>query len=77
MGGFLAKTGSVKKGLPPGKPLISGTFPAGGLVLRCIKITKKIDLILTKSIGRLERNMLDMLHSLQNLCGLGVESYFG
>ena len=42
----------------------------------CIKITKKIDLILTKSIGRLERNMLDMLHSLQNLCGLGVESYF-
>lgn len=37
---------------------------------------KKIDLILTKSISRFGRNTLDMLRSLQDLHGLGVEVYF-
>lgn len=37
---------------------------------------KKIDLILTKSISRFGRNTLDMLRSLRDLHGLGVEVYF-
>lgn len=37
---------------------------------------KRIDLILTKSISRFGRNTLDMLRSLRNLHGLGVEAYF-
>ena len=37
---------------------------------------KKIDLILTKSISRFGRNTVDMLHSLRDLHGLGVEVYF-
>ena len=37
---------------------------------------KKIDLIFTKSISRFGRNTLDMLRSLQDLRGLGVEVYF-
>ncbi|MBR4472922.1 MAG: hypothetical protein IKS55_04730 [Oscillospiraceae bacterium] len=45
-GGFTVKNGGVKKGVQPEKPLISGTFRAGRPVLCCIKITKKIELIL-------------------------------
>ncbi len=41
------------------------------MISRCRK--KKIDLILTKSISRFGRNTLDMLRSLQDLSGLGVE----
>ena len=37
---------------------------------------KKIDLVLTKSINRFGRNTLDMLRSLRDLHGLGVEVYF-
>ena len=44
------------------------------MIVQCPK--KKIYLILTKSISRFRRNTLDMLCSLQNLRGLGVEVYF-
>lgn len=44
------------------------------MISQCRK--KKIDLILTKSISRFGRNTLDMLRSLQDLSGLGVEVYF-
>lgn len=37
---------------------------------------KRIDMILTKSINRFGRNTLDMLRSLRDLRGLGVEVYF-
>ena len=44
------------------------------MIAQCRK--KRIDLILTKSISRFGRNTLDMLRSLQDLRGLGVEVYF-
>jgi len=44
------------------------------MISKCRK--KKIDLILTKSISRFGRNTLEMLQSLQDLRGLGVEVYF-
>ena len=43
------------------------------MIAQCRK--KRIDLILTKSISRFGRNTLDMLSSLRDLCGLGVEVY--
>ena len=45
-GGFSAEIGDMKKGLPPGKPLISATFRAVRPDVCCIKITKKIDFII-------------------------------
>ena len=44
------------------------------MIAQCRK--KRIDLILTKSISRFGRNTLDMLRSLRDLRGLGVEVYF-
>lgn len=44
------------------------------MIRKCRK--KRIDLILTKSISRFGRNTLDMLRSLRNLHGLGIEVYF-
>ncbi len=44
------------------------------MIAQCRK--KRIDLILTKSISRFGRNTLDMLRSLRDLFGLGVEAYF-
>lgn len=44
------------------------------MIRKCRK--KKIDLILTKSISRFGRNTLDMLRSLRDLHGLGIEVYF-
>ena len=44
------------------------------MIAQCRK--KRIDLILTKSISRFGRNTVDMLRSLQDLRGLGVEVYF-
>lgn len=44
------------------------------MISQCRK--KEIDWILTKSVSRFGRNTLDMLRSLQNLRGLGVEVYF-
>ena len=44
------------------------------MLIQCRK--KRIDLILTKSISRFGRNTLDMLRSLRDLHGLGVEVYF-
>lgn len=44
------------------------------MMAQCQK--KRIDLILTKSISRFGRNTLDMLYSLRDLHGLGVEVYF-
>lgn len=44
------------------------------LISKCRK--KRIDLILTKSISRFGRNTLDMLQSLHDLHGLGIEVYF-
>ena len=41
------------------------------IIVQCCK--KKFDLILTKSIRHFGRNTLDMLHSLRDLSGLGVE----
>lgn len=57
-------TGLNVKGRPEFRKMIS----------KCQK--KKIDLILTKSISRFGRNTLEMLRSLQDLRGLGVEVYF-
>ena len=44
------------------------------MITQCRK--KKIDLILTKSISLFGRNTVDMLRSLRDLHGLGVEVYF-
>ena len=44
------------------------------MIAQCRK--KRIDLILTKPISRFGRNTLDMLRSLRDLRGLGVEVYF-
>ena len=44
------------------------------MIAQCRK--KRIDLILTKSISRFGRNTLDILRSLRDLRGLGVEVYF-
>lgn len=44
------------------------------MIAQCRK--KRIDMILTKSISHFGRNRLDMLHSLRDLRGLGVEVYY-
>ena len=44
------------------------------MIQKCRK--KKIDLILIKSISRFGRKTLDMLRSLRDLHGLGIEVYF-
>lgn len=44
------------------------------MINRCKK--GQIDLILTKSISRFGRNKLDMLRTLQELHGLGIDVYF-
>lgn len=66
----------MKKGLPPGKPLISATFGAVRPGMCCIKITKKIDLIITKSVSRFARNTVDTLITIRKLKEHGVEVYF-
>lgn len=44
------------------------------MIAQCRK--QRIDLILTKSISRFGRNTVDMLRSLRDLHGLGIEVYF-
>ena len=51
-GDFSAEIGDMKKGLPPGKPLISATFEAVRPDVCCIKITKKIEHITTKTVSQ-------------------------
>ncbi len=42
----------------------------------CIKITKKIDLIITKSVSRFARNTVDSLTAIRQLKEKGVECFF-
>lgn len=70
------KNWRYKKGYQTGKSLILATFLAKLLVLCCIKIAKKIDLIVTKSVSRFARNTVDSLTTVRKLKDEGIEIYF-
>lgn len=66
----------MKKGLPTGKPLISAAFGTLRPDRCCIKITKKIDLIFTKSVSIFARNTIDFLNAIRQPRSWGVDVYF-